>query len=86
LLQFGASNFKVFKVDQDLYDLAKILRAQLFNERFADLLGQKLVKRLVDNFSLVIDEGKRLSQYLLECLVDHIRMLEVIVGEEIKLV
>jgi ribosomal protein L29 len=46
LLQFGASNFKVFKVDEDLYDLAKILRAQLFNERFADLLGQKLVKRL----------------------------------------
>ena len=99
LLQLLARRLEVLQVDQDLHDLAQVLRAQPLHQRLAHLLREQLVQGLPDNVSITNQNQRPLHHivsylsaaesgisYLSQSLVNLIRVLEVIIREEIELV
>lgn len=49
LLQLTACYLKVLQIDENLHDLAQVLGTETLDERFANLLTEKLIQRLIQS-------------------------------------
>lgn len=76
--------FKMLQVDEDLNNLAQILRGQSLSEGIADLAGEKLVQSLADQHIPSYRAAKR--THLFHCLVNDTRVRKIITGKKVKLV
>ena len=74
----------MFKVNQDLHYLSKVLCTETLNQGLTDLFRQQLVKRLL-KLAECTGSGDVLT-YRSESLINNFRMLEMVIGKEVELV